>query len=166
MTSKFKEIRKRMAHDSFQFKQFTIRQDRCAMKVGTDGTLLGAWAHGGQRILDVGTGTGLIALMMAQRFPEAEVTAIDIDAEAVRQAQENVMVSPFRDRIKTYLVDLRTYPSTGLNPNPFPTGEWRRHLLYVCRRFLGLCRYTAEGHDEHQWSGGVKYPFSHLVHIL
>ena len=116
-------IRKRMAHDSFQFKQFTIRQDRCAMKVGTDGTLLGAWAHGGQRILDVGTGTGLIALMMAQRFPEAEVTAIDIDAEAVRQAQENVMTSPFRDRIKTYLMDIRTYPSPGLAYDPSPTGE-------------------------------------------
>ena len=75
----------------FRFKLFSIHQDRCAMKVGTDGVLLGAWAQGGQRILDIGTGTGLIALMMAQRYPEAEVTGIDIDQEAVQQAQENML---------------------------------------------------------------------------
>ena len=70
------------------------------MKVGTDGVLLGAWAHGGARILDAGTGTGVIALMMAQRFPEALVTAIDVDEGAVRQAQENVLQSPFSERIE------------------------------------------------------------------
>ncbi len=85
-----------MANDYFQFRQFAIRQNRCAMKVGTDGTLLGAWARGGLTILDIGTGTGLIALMMAQRFPAARVVGIDIDAEAVRQARENVVASPFR----------------------------------------------------------------------
>lgn len=88
-----------MSNAYFQFKQFVVRQERCAMKVGTDGTLLGAWAHGGQRILDIGTGTGLIALMMAQRHPEAQVTAIDIDSEAVSQACENVAASPFCQRI-------------------------------------------------------------------
>lgn len=75
----------------FQFRHFTIRQDRCAMKVGTDGVLLGAWARGGRRILDVGTGTGLIALMMAQRYSSAQVTAVDIDKDAVLQARENVL---------------------------------------------------------------------------
>ena len=91
-----------MANDFFQFKQFTIHQQHCAMKVGTDGTLLGSWASapaGACRILDVGTGTGLIALMMAQRFPEARVTGIDIDAEAVGQASENALESPFKERI-------------------------------------------------------------------
>ena len=63
----------------FKFKHFSVRQDLCAMKVGTDGVLLGAWAKGGDCILDVGTGTGLIALMMAQRYPDAQITAIDID---------------------------------------------------------------------------------------
>ena len=65
------------------------------MKVGTDGVILGAWARGGLRILDAGTGTGIIALMMAQRYPEAKVTAIDIDEGAVAQAKENVEASPF-----------------------------------------------------------------------
>lgn len=88
-----------MANDYFRFKRFTISQSRCAMKVGTDGTLLGAWAHGGATILDVGTGTGLIALMMAQRFPDAHVTGVDIDEDACRQAEENVAASPFNVRI-------------------------------------------------------------------
>ena len=83
----------------FQFKQFTIRQELCAMKVGTDGVLLGAWAQGGARILDAGTGTGVIALMMAQRYPEAQVTAIDIDEGAVRQAQQNVEQAPFARQV-------------------------------------------------------------------
>ena len=98
-----------MANEFFQFKQFTVRQQLCAMKVGTDGTLLGSWAlapNGACRILDIGTGTGLIALMMAQRFPEAKVTGIDIDAGAVRQATENAMESPFKDRITILQADV------------------------------------------------------------
>lgn len=83
----------------FTFKQFEIQQDRCVMKVGTDGVLLGAWAEGGQRILDIGSGTGLISLMMAQRFPEAQVWGIDIDPDACMQARENVAASPFADRV-------------------------------------------------------------------
>lgn len=83
----------------FQFKQFTIYQELCAMKVGTDGVLLGAWANGGKRILDAGTGTGIIALMMAQRYLDAVVTAIDIDEGAVKQAQQNVAQSPFAQQI-------------------------------------------------------------------
>lgn len=84
----------------FQFKQFKIEQDECAMKVGTDGVLLGAWARGGARLLDVGTGTGIIALMLAQRYPDAHVVGIDIDEGAVRQATANVLTSPFSTRIR------------------------------------------------------------------
>lgn len=74
----------------FKFKQFTIFHDKCAMKVGTDGVLLGAWAPAdkAKRILDVGTGTGLIALQLAQRNPHARITAIEIDAAAAGQATE------------------------------------------------------------------------------
>lgn len=84
----------------FSFKQFTVNHDNCAMKVGTDGVLLGAWANGGNRILDVGTGSGLIALFMAQRFPDAEITAIDIDHDACMQASANAEASVFSDRIR------------------------------------------------------------------
>lgn len=70
------------------------------MKVGTDGVLLGAWARGGARLLDMGTGTGIIALMLAQRYPDAHVVGIDIDEGAVRQATANVLTSPFSTRIR------------------------------------------------------------------
>ena len=83
------------------------------MKVGTDGVLLGAWAQGGRRILDIGSGTGLISLMMAQRFPEAEVVGIDMDADACGQARENVMASPFRDRVEIVCCRLQDFGADG-----------------------------------------------------
>lgn len=89
-----------MANSYFQFKKFIIRHDKCAMKVGTDAVLLGAWADTGncETILDIGTGTGIIALMLAQRS-FAEIDAVDIDREACEQATENAAASPFADRI-------------------------------------------------------------------
>ena len=86
----------------FQFKQFTIHQQRSAMKVGTDGVLVGAWASvraNDRTILDIGTGTGLIALMLAQRNPEAEVVAVEIDSESAAQARDNVAASLWSDRV-------------------------------------------------------------------
>lgn len=101
-----------MSNDIFRFKQFSVRHDRCAMKVGTDGVLLGAWGSvEGKRILDIGTGTGLIALMAAQRNPEADVLGIDIDESAVAQAIENVAESPFSRRIECILQDVLTFES-------------------------------------------------------
>ena len=92
------------------------------MKVGTDGVLLGAWVNGGRRLLDAGTGTGVIALMLAQRFAEAQVTAIDIDEGAVRQATENVGKSPFADRVTVLQASLQEhegeYDAVVCNP-PF-----------------------------------------------
>lgn len=92
-----------MPNDYFQFRQFTVHQERCAMKVGTDGVLLGAWADPGgvARILDVGTGTGLVALMLAQRS-EAFVDAVEIDRASADQAAENVRGSPWNHRIAMY----------------------------------------------------------------
>ena len=96
----------------FKFKQFTIHQDRTAMKVGTDGVLLGAWAPiapTAQCILDIGTGTGLIALMLAQRYPSLNITAIDIDKSSIEQATENIKNSPFAQYITTHHTSLQSY---------------------------------------------------------
>lgn len=100
-----------MSTPFFRFKQFTVHQQLCAMKVGTDGTLLGSWARGGERILDIGTGTGLIALMMAQRNPTALITAIDIDPQACRQAQENASLSPFAGRVTVLCTPVQQFQS-------------------------------------------------------
>ena len=100
-----------MSNSYFSLKQFTIWQDKCAMKVGTDGVLLGAWSptEGVRRILDVGTGTGLIALQLAQRCPEARITAIEIDQDASLQARENVRRSPWPDRIEVECCDFKDF---------------------------------------------------------
>ncbi len=90
-----------MPNPYFRFKQFTVFHDQCAMKVGTDGVLLGAWTdcRDAKKILDVGTGSGLIALMLAQRS-HASVCGIDIDENACKQAQLNVSHSPFAEQIE------------------------------------------------------------------
>lgn len=91
----------------FRFKQFAVSHHRSAMKVGVDGVLIGCWADTGKarRILDVGTGCGLIALMMAQRCKDAFVTGIDIDKDSVEEAVENVEASPWSDRIRITEMD-------------------------------------------------------------
>lgn len=98
----------------FRFKQFSVANRRSAMKVGTDGVLVGAWSDmpGGvptPRILDIGCGTGLIALMLAQRFPTALIDAVEIDADAAVEAQENVAASPWSDRISVHNIDISDY---------------------------------------------------------
>lgn len=89
----------------FQFKQFTIDQDRTAMKVGTDGVLLGSWApieHQPYSILDIGTGTGLVALMLAQRSFAEQIDALEIEENAYEQAVDNFEASPWNDRLFCY----------------------------------------------------------------
>ena len=99
-----------MPNPYFSFKQFTVFHDKCAMKVGIDGVLLGAWTpiENVQKILDIGTGTGLIALMLAQRS-EAEISAIDIDQSAVLQATENIQNSPWANRISIFEKSLQEF---------------------------------------------------------
>lgn len=83
----------------FRLKLFTIDQTNASMKVGTDSDLLGTMAYGGKNILDIGTGTGILTLMMAQRFPEAQFTAVEIDDKAVIDASTNFSSSPWSERI-------------------------------------------------------------------
>ncbi|MBR5595591.1 MAG: methyltransferase [Alistipes sp.] len=120
----------------FRFKHFTIDDSRTAMKVGTDGVLIGAWSDVEQddKILDVGTGSGIIAIMAAQRNAKAEITALDIDADAVAQARDNVEATAWGARIECVCEDVKNFASdmkfdhiisnppyfveTTLSPNP------------------------------------------------
>ncbi|WP_407430612.1 tRNA1(Val) (adenine(37)-N6)-methyltransferase [Arcticibacter sp.] len=86
----------------FRFKQFSVDQSGCGMKINTDGVLLGALAGGREpeRILDIGGGTGVISLMLAQRFPQSRVDAVEIDPSAAETARRNFATSPFADRLR------------------------------------------------------------------
>lgn len=97
----------------FSFKCFDVRDDLCAMKVGTDGVLLGAWAdvEDDERILDVGAGSGLISLMLAQRAPKSRIVALDIDRGAVEQSQRNFELSPWSERLEVMQCDATHFTS-------------------------------------------------------
>ncbi len=99
----------------FYFKQFTVQQDRCAMKIGTDGVLLGAWAEvsGAQQVLDIGAGSGVIALMLAQRTETAQIHAVEVDAEAYGQACENVEATPWADRVHVFHAPIQDFTQTS-----------------------------------------------------
>nr|WP_320038603.1 methyltransferase [uncultured Bacteroides sp.] len=101
-----------MPNPYFRFKQFTVWHDKCAMKVGTDGVLLGAWTDvsNANSILDIGAGTGLVALMIAQRC-NAEIFAVEIDNNAVIQATDNKDISPWGKRISIIHADFKTFES-------------------------------------------------------
>ena len=104
----------------FQFKHFELEQDNCAMKIGTDGVLLGAWAAIAQAssILDIGTGTGVLALMAAQRNPTAVVHAVEINFEAQQQAKANFERSPWAERLSLLPYAVQDYAAQ------------QAHLLY------------------------------------
>ncbi|MGX9418418.1 tRNA1(Val) (adenine(37)-N6)-methyltransferase [Vibrio sp. WJH972] len=146
-------------HDekTFHFKQFAVTQKGCGMPVSTDGILLGAWfdVESAQRLLDIGTGTGLLALMAAQRFPEISIDAIEIDSTACKIAQHNIDNSNWAQRISVLQRDLLSFTSTAnydaivCNPPYFTNGEsaqsieraTARHTLHFTHETLLKCCY-------------------------
>lgn len=114
----------------FRFKRFACSHSRSSMKIGVDAVLLGAWAGGGKpmRIMDVGTGCGVIALMLAQRFPDARIRAIDVHAPSVEEAASNFHAFPWSDRLEARLQDFTKMGEGGdydlivSNPPYFDSG--------------------------------------------
>lgn len=91
---------------AFSFKKFHCDDSRCGMKISTDGVLLGAWAECyGSRVADIGAGSGLVSLMIAQRFPDVRITALEIDPEACKDAEYNISNSPWSERISVRCMD-------------------------------------------------------------
>lgn len=114
-----------MPNDYFQFQQFRIAQGACAMKVSTDACILGAAVDltGATRLLDVGTGTGLLALMAAQRHPTAAIEAVELDEAAAAQAAANAVASPWAGRIRVRALSLAQYAAT--RPAPLAGADLR-----------------------------------------
>lgn len=120
-----------MSNSYFQFKQFRIEQGRCAMKVSTDACIQGAWTPlqaGARKVLDIGAGTGLLSLMIAQRFPQVEIDAVELNEDAAQEAADNIAASPWNERIRVRQGDIRKIDLSGAydmvicNP-PFFTGH-------------------------------------------
>ncbi|MBS1660230.1 MAG: methyltransferase [Bacteroidetes bacterium] len=105
-----------MPNNYFQFKQFTVYQDQCAMKVCTDACILGAWfaqkAPAWSHVLDIGSGTGLLMLMLAQKH-KGEIRGIELDLAAYRQLRDNVGQSPWKQMLKVFPGDVRTFSFPG-----------------------------------------------------
>jgi len=132
-----------MSNSYFKFKQFTIEQEGCAMKVGTDGCLLGAWFStcNSKKILDIGCGTGLISLMAAQRS-NAQVTGIEIDATAAEKAVENVKNSPWSDRIRIENIDINKYSPCDLFDTIVSNPPYFANSLKCDNKQRTLARHT------------------------
>lgn len=156
-----------MSSHGFTFKQFYLNHDRCAMKVGTDGVLLGAWTPLGKarRILDLGTGSGLVALMLAQRVlaqrsadgvQPVEIVGLELDEEAANQAAENVAISPWPNTVLIEQGAIQAYQAPAFdlivsNPPYFAPGQ----------QFTSQARANAR----HTGSLGVAELFAHAQRL-
>lgn len=135
----------------FKFKQFSIERQDCGMPVSTDGVLLGAWTVAGEKdkVLDIGTGTGLLSLMMAQRFNAIEITAIDIDKSAIAAAKYNVAKSPWHTRISiehrdiTNWQSLQTFDTIICNPPYFTNGQSAQNQARATARHTEQLSFSA-----------------------
>ncbi|MGR5545606.1 tRNA1(Val) (adenine(37)-N6)-methyltransferase [Vibrio sp. PNB22_2_2] len=135
----------------FKFKQFTIDGSESGMPVSTDGVLLGAWfqSHREVNILDIGTGTGLLALMCAQRFTKAKITAVDIEKTAIDAARDNFAHSPWRDRLSLLHADVLSFEAPHAfqhiicNPPYFNSGEQSKQSQRATARHTDTLQHDA-----------------------
>jgi tRNA1Val (adenine37-N6)-methyltransferase len=147
-----------MSQKAFQFKEFKIEQNRCAMKIGTDGVLLGAWAsldHLPDSILDIGTGTGVIALMLAQRSPALLIDALEINENAYEQAVDNFEQSDWGDRLFCYHAAFDEFVEEM-------QGEEKYELIISNPPFYAE-DYTSENASRNKARFAQALPFSELV---
>jgi len=143
----------------FSFKQFTIQQDHCAMKVGTDGVLLGAWtpvSHNPSSILDIGAGTGLLSLMLAQRSSAEQIDAVEIDDGAYEQCVENFEASNWNDRLFCYHASIEDFTD-----EMFEEGE--EYDLIVSNPPFYSENYTSGDHKRDQARFQESLPFEELI---
>lgn len=127
----------------FAFKQFKVEHDQCAMKVSTDGILLGAWADlsHANTLLDIGTGTGLLALMCKQRAPHLKVSAVEVDEAAYQQALQNCQQSPWRD-ISIYHQPIQQFEAVGLFDCVIANPPYFNHSLKGDNAARNTARHT------------------------
>ena len=151
--SKYKTIMKseRIQTKGFKFKQFSIHGGESGMPVSTDGVMLGAWANctPQNKILDIGTGTGLLALMCAQRFPSAQITALDIEITAIEAAKQNFAQSPWSDRLSLHHSDVLQFEPEHrferiiCNPPYFNNGEQSKQSQRATARHTDTLQHSA-----------------------
>ncbi|MDN3491339.1 tRNA1(Val) (adenine(37)-N6)-methyltransferase [Winogradskyella bathintestinalis] len=143
----------------FKFKQFTVNQDRCAMKIGTDGVLLGAWASVDENpfsVLDIGAGTGVLSLMIAQRSAAENIEAIEIDADAYEQCADNFENSAWADRLFCYHASLLEF-TEEIND---------KYDLIICNPpfYAEDYKTTDSSRDLARFNDAM--PFSHLIYAV
>ncbi|WP_154172495.1 tRNA1(Val) (adenine(37)-N6)-methyltransferase [Vibrio metoecus] len=132
----------KLMNKHFRFKQFCIEERECGMPISTDGVLLGAWAFTipPRSILDIGSGTGLLSIMCAQRFPEADITALDIELSAFHASEQNRKNSPWADRITCHHHDIlhwqpeQRFAAIICNPPYFNSGETAQQQIRATAR--------------------------------
>ncbi len=161
-----------MPNDYFQFKQFTIYHHGSAMKVGTDSVLLGAWAGIGRsenlRALDIGTGSGILAIMLAQRFPQLQIDAVEVDEQAYLQAVENVAKCPWSDRIRLHNESFQSFADKHSNGYDLLISNppyFIQSLESPCEK-RSMARHTASLSQEELIAGALKAMRANAVFAL
>lgn len=146
-------------HKPFKFKEFTVNQDQCAMKIGTDGVLLGAWASLEKQpfaALDIGAGTGILSLMLAQRSNCEVIDALEIDELAYEQCVENFETSPWSDRLFCYHADLAEFTEEIED----------QYDLIICNPPFYSEDYKTENSQRDLARFQDAMPFEHLIHSV